>query len=96
MNACPYHLSVTVPVELVKYLEWVGLEARRSGGLRLPKASIVRALVNVLMRMEVDVSGVTTQEELEERIWAAMGRNGERFEGRNRLVGGQVGIGGGG
>jgi len=46
--------------------------------------------------MEVDVSGVTTQEELEERIWAAMGRNGERFEGRNRLVGGQVGIGGGG
>jgi len=95
VNSCPYHLSVTVPVELVKYLEWIGLEARRSGGLRLPKASIVRALVRVLMRMDVDVSGVTTQEELEERIWEAMGKNGDRFEGRSRMVGGaRVGSGG--
>ena len=76
MKSSSYHLSVTVPVELVKYLEWVGLEARRSGGLRLPKASIVRALLNVLVRMDVDVSGVTTQQELEERIWGAMEKIG--------------------
>lgn len=72
MNSHSYNLSATVPVQSVQYLEWLGLQAKQSGGLRLPKASIVRALLNVLIRIDVDVSGVTTQAELEERIWGAI------------------------
>jgi hypothetical protein len=78
VNSRSYNLSATVSVESVQYLEWLGLQAKQSGGLRLPKAAILRALLNVLMRMEIDVSGVTTQEELEERIWEGMGRIGVR------------------
>ena len=85
LNNRSYHLSATVPVKSVQYLEWLGLEAWRTGGLRLSKAAIVRALLNVAMRMDIDVAGVTNQAELEERIWAAMGGEG-RKEGREEVA----------
>lgn len=74
MNTPSFRLSATLPVKSVSYLEWLGLEARRANGARLSKAAILRALVDVAMRLEIDVSGVTTQEELEERIWEAMAK----------------------
>jgi hypothetical protein len=67
-----YHLSVPIPIKAVQYLEWLGLEARRTGGARLSKTAIVRALLNVAMRLDIDASSVSTQRELEERLWQAI------------------------
>lgn len=69
-----FRLSATLPVKSISYLEWLGLEAKRANGAQLSKAAILRALVDVAMRLEIDVSGATTQEELEERIWEAMAK----------------------
>lgn len=74
MSAPLYHLSAEIPLKSLQYLEWLGLEARTSGGLRLSKATILRALLNVAMRLDIDVRGLSTQSELEARIWAAMVR----------------------
>ena len=76
MEQPSYHLSAAIPWRSVEYLEWLGLEAKRTGGLRLPKAMIVRALLNVAMQTKIDVSGVKNQAELEERIREGMGKSG--------------------
>lgn len=72
METTSYHLSAEIPIKSVHYLEWLGLAAKAGGGTRQSKATILRALVNVAMRLEIDVAGVATQAELEERIWRAM------------------------
>ncbi|HJP29901.1 MAG TPA: hypothetical protein QGF95_05035 [Candidatus Latescibacteria bacterium] len=69
-----YYFSLGLPVKSVRYLEWLGLEAKRKGGARLPKAAIVRALINVAMRMDIDVSGCRTQVGLEDRVWQLIQR----------------------
>jgi hypothetical protein len=73
-----YHLSATVPIKSAQYLEWLGMEAKATGGARLSKTTIVRALINVAMRMEIDVAGVATQEELEVRIEQGLAAAGNR------------------
>lgn len=80
MSAPLYHLSAEIPLKSLQYLEWLGLESRTSGGLRLSKATILRALLNVAMRLDIDVQGLNTQSELEARIWAAMARAREVCE----------------
>ena len=82
-----YHLSTAVPVKSVQYLEWLGLEARSLGGMRLPKALIVRALLSVAMRLEIDVSGVTNQADREKRIWEAIDRRSAGSKGGEVLAG---------
>ena len=84
MEQPSYHLSAAIPWRSVEYLEWLGLEAKRTGGLRLPKAMILRALLNVAMQANIDVSGVTTQEELEDRIWEGLGK--ELNLGKGRMI----------
>jgi hypothetical protein len=74
VDTTSYHLSAEVPIKSVHYLEWLGLAAKAGGGTRQSKAAIVRALVNVAMRLEIDVAGVVTPAELEQRIWLAIER----------------------
>lgn len=80
MSAPLYHLSAEIPLKSIQYLEWLGLESRTNGGLRLSKATILRALLNVAMRLDIDVRGLSTQSELEARIWAAMARAQEVYK----------------
>ncbi len=74
MSEDRYHLSATIPPKSVQFLGWLGREAELHGGTSLSKAAIVRALLNVAMRMDIDVEGIHSQRELEERIWAAIAR----------------------
>ena len=46
-------------------------DARAAGGYKLPKTMIMRALVRLLMSLDVDPSGVKTEDELLERIGRA-------------------------
>ncbi|MFA6108233.1 MAG: hypothetical protein WDA75_05620, partial [Candidatus Latescibacterota bacterium] len=78
MASSVYQLSAAVPAKSVQYLKWLGQTAETCGGARIPKAAIVRALLNVAMRLEIDVTEVTTEQQLEERIWGAIERRGGR------------------
>ncbi len=66
-----YHLSATISPKSAQYLEWLGQQAEHSGQ-HLSKATIIRALLNVAMRLDIDVGGISTQRELEDRIWETM------------------------
>ena len=73
MQNHPHHISATISPKSAEYLEWLEQQAERSGQ-RLSKATIIRALLNVAMRLDLDVSEIATQRELEDRIWETMRR----------------------
>jgi len=64
-------VNLTLPDELDRVLQELGNDARATGGYKLPKTMIMRALVRLLMMLEVDPSGVKTEDELLERIMQA-------------------------
>lgn len=65
-----YRMHLLLSREMDKLLTDIGVSAKESGGFKLRKAHIVRALVKVLQKIEkdVDVSGVKTEQDLTERI----------------------------
>ena len=64
-------VNLTLPDELDRVLQEFGNDARATGGYKLPKTMIMRALVRLLMTLDVDPSGVKTEDELLERILQA-------------------------
>ena len=64
-------VNLTLPDELDRVLQELGNDARATGGYKLPKTMIMRALVRLLMTLEVDPSGVRSEDELLERILQA-------------------------
>ncbi|MFP4467242.1 MAG: hypothetical protein ACLFP1_09335 [Candidatus Goldiibacteriota bacterium] len=72
LKADYFRVSLTLPKELDDYLESLGSEAKSSGGFKLPKTSIVRAFIRAIMDLEIDLTGVKEEEQLQSRITAAM------------------------
>ena len=64
-------VNLTLPDELDRVLQELGNDARATGGYKIPKTMIMRALVRLLMKLNVDPSGVRTEEELLERLLQA-------------------------
>ncbi len=65
-------VNLTLPDELDRVLQELGNDARATGGYKIPKTMIMRALVRLLMRLDVDPSGIKTEDELLERILQAI------------------------
>ena len=65
-------VNLTLPDELDRVLQELGNDARATGGYKLPKTMIMRSLVRLLMALDVDPSGVKTEDELLERILQAI------------------------
>ena len=63
-----FRVPITMPSGMVAYLENLGIECKRSGGHKIANTMIVRCAVRLLMDMDLDISKVKTEEELEERI----------------------------
>ncbi len=67
-------VNLTIPDELDRVLQDLGNDARATGGYKIPKTMIMRALVRLLMTLDIDPSGVKTEDELLERILQAVGK----------------------
>jgi len=52
----------------IEYLDKVRREARFSGGFKLSRAEIIRALIKAMMKIKIDVKGVKTEKQLKEKI----------------------------
>ena len=65
-------LNLTLPDELDRMLQEFGSDARVAGGYKIPKTTIIRALIRLLMTLEVDLSGVRTEEDLLRSLLLAM------------------------
>jgi hypothetical protein len=63
-----FRVPITMPSDMVSFLENLGVECRKSGGHKIANTMIVRSLIRLLMGLDLDISGVKTEEELEKRI----------------------------
>ena len=63
-----FRVPITMPSNMVAYLENLGIECKRSGGHKIANTMIVRCAIRLLMDMDMDISKVKTEEELENRI----------------------------
>lgn len=63
-----FRVPITMPSDMVSFLENLGIECRKSGGHKIANTMIVRSLIRLLMGLDLDISGVKSEEELEKRI----------------------------
>lgn len=63
-----FRVPITMPSGMVSFLENLGIECKKSGGHKIANTEIVRCLVKLLMELDLDLSGIKTEEELEARI----------------------------
>ena len=63
-----FRIPITMPSGMVSYMENLGIECKKSGGHKIANTMIVRCAIRLLMGMDLDISGVKTEEELEARF----------------------------
>ncbi len=63
-----FRVPITMPSGMVSFLENLGIECKKSGGHKIANTVIVRSAIRLLMDMDLDISGVKSEEELEKRI----------------------------
>ena len=63
-----FRVPITMPSDMVSFLENLGIECKKSGGHKIANTMIVRSAVKLLMDMDLDISEVRSEEELENRI----------------------------
>lgn len=69
-----FRLNLTLPHELDAELSKIGYRARSTGGVKLRKTEILRALIRLLLDLDVDVDGIKSEEEFLDRLRHAAGR----------------------
>lgn len=63
-----FRVPITMPSDMVSYLENLGIECKKSGGHKIANTMIVRCAIRLLVDMDLDISKVRSEEELEERM----------------------------
>ena len=71
-NARYWRAELTLPWELDTYLSEFGKKCKRMGGAKIAKTEIIRALIRVLTRLDVDTTEVMDETMLETRIMQAI------------------------
>jgi hypothetical protein len=67
-----FRVPISIRREMEVWLRDLGNEMKSSGGYKLPKSYVIRALLDALKKLNIDVSGVKTEEELSKRILNAI------------------------
>jgi len=63
-----FRVPITMPSDMVAYLENLGIQCKKSGGHKIANTMIVRSAIRLVMALEPDLSKVKTEEELESRL----------------------------
>jgi len=69
-----FRVPITMPSDMVAYLEDLGIQCKKSGGHKIANTMIVRSAIKLVMELDPDISGVKTEEELESRLKEAAKR----------------------
>lgn len=69
-----FRVPITMPSNMVSFLENLGIECKKSGGHKIANTMIVRSAIKFLMDLDLDISGIKSEEELENRIKEAAKR----------------------
>ncbi|OPX21458.1 MAG: hypothetical protein B1H03_06570 [Planctomycetales bacterium 4484_113] len=73
-----HRIPASFTKDMMEWLDKVARDAKFSGGASLRITQILRALVKAGMKLDVDVSGVKDEEELLDRIIAAIQKKGKK------------------
>ena len=64
-------VTITMPSTTLEYLETIGQRSRRTGGYKIAKTEIVRAMVTACKKLSVDFSSVKSEKDIASRILEA-------------------------
>jgi hypothetical protein len=64
--------NVTLPVSMWNWIDDRHREIQRSGWRAVRKASVIRAVIEAAMKANIDLSGVTSEEEITDRVIRAL------------------------
>ncbi len=68
-----FRVPISITKSMDSWLQELSSRMKASGGYKLPKSYILRALLSAVMKLKgIDVSGVKTEEELADRILDAI------------------------
>ena len=70
-----FRVPISITKEMENWLQDLSNQMKSSGGYKLPKSYIFRALLEAAMSLKIDVSKVKTEEELVQRIKDAIKRS---------------------
>jgi len=67
-----HKVTITISDEAIDWFYELSRKMREKRGYKLPRSYIVRALINIFMKLDINVEGVRTERDLEERILDAI------------------------
>ena len=67
-----HKVTITISDEVLDWFYQMSRRMKKSKGYKLPRSYIIRALINVCMKLDVNVKGVKTEKDLEEKILEAV------------------------
>lgn len=67
-----FRVPIAISKEMDSWLQDLSSRMKSSGGYKLPKSYIIRALLDAAMNLKIDISGIKTEEELMKRIVSAI------------------------
>lgn len=67
-----FRIPISITHEMEEWLQDLSNKMKSSGGYKLPKSYIIRALLDAAKNLKIDVSGVKTEDELAKRILSAI------------------------
>jgi len=65
-------VTITISDEALDWFYELSRTMKKKKGYKLPRSYIIRSLINVCMRLEINVGGVRGEKDLEERILQAI------------------------
>jgi len=67
-----FRVPISITKDMEAWLQDLSNRMKSTGGYKLPKSYIIRALLDAVRRLKIDVSEVKTEDELSERILEAI------------------------
>ena len=67
-----FRVPISITKEMESWLQDLSSRMKSSGGYKLPKSYIIRALLDAVRNLKIDVSEVKTEDELVKRILNAI------------------------
>lgn len=67
-----FRVPISITKEMESWLQDLSSKMKSSGGYKLPKSYIIRALLDAARNLKIDVSEVKTEDELVKRILNAI------------------------
>jgi len=69
-----HKVTITISDEALDWFHDLSRRMKEKKGYKLPRSYIIRALINVFMKLDINVAGVRGEKDLEERIQDAIKR----------------------